>query len=117
MYFRITPPKHSQSNALPASLYLNLDNIARVEEVRQRAGGDHPLTLKIFEKSTDRQHLVNEENTSPATMRALLEYLEKNSLNPKKEDGKWADTEKKVSDAAKEQAKPKEDKKPELVTA
>lgn len=97
MFFRITPPKNSTGTAIPASVYLNLDEISRVEEVRRRTGEDNDLQLKVFMKDGHRQDLT-EENTSRATMQAILKHLEGTAVNPKKGDPKWEETEKKVAD-------------------
>lgn len=115
MFFRITPPKHSDSAAFPASIYLQLDEVARVEEVRARVGSDQELQLRIFLKDGTRQD-VNENSTSKATMLAILAHIEETCINPKKKDPKWAETESKVADALGKQEKPKE-RKPEPAMA
>ncbi len=104
MFFRITPPKNSDSASFPASIYLKLEEIVRVEEVRARVGTDSELQLRIFTSDGKRQD-VNEENTSKTTMLAILGHIEETCVNPKKKDPKWVETEGKVADALSKQTK------------
>lgn len=109
MFFRITSPKNNESAAFPASIYLQLDEIERVVEKRNRIGSDTELQLQIFMKDGHQEN-VSESSTSKATMLAIIAHLEKNCINPKKEDPKWKETEDKVADVLSKQEKPKERK-------
>lgn len=83
-FFRITPPKHElRSDVIPSSRYLNLAEISHVEEVRRREGEGNAVTIKVWMRD-GHQETFSEENTSKTTIKAFLDYLENECLNPKR---------------------------------
>lgn len=98
MFIRLTPIKNALNNTTPSSLFINLDEISRVEEVRSRPGADIELLIRIFMKDGNRQDL-NDQAYSAATIKTFLKHLDSQCLNPKDEKAEEKAPDKKAAAA------------------
>lgn len=83
MFIRLTPLNNPTATTKPGSIYINVDDIAKVEEIRSRPNtSEIELQLKITMKDGRREDM-NDQAYSKATIKSFLDHLDKHCLNPK----------------------------------